>query len=101
VPAGGVDQQLVDQRLRGGTLAGALADRDQFGLRTQRQHLQRDQRVVQHRAGLRQQARAAHGDQVGRAGAGADQVDLADRFVSHEANRPAAAVSCPRPRSGA
>ena len=99
-----VDQLLVDQRLRGRALAGALADRDQLGLRAQRQHLGRDQRVVQHDVGLRQQARAAHGDQVGGAGAGADQIDLAEGRLS-PAMRPsrssAPAGSCRRRPSGA
>ena len=74
--AGAFDQLLVDDGLRRGALARALADGDQLRLAAQGQHLGRDEGVVEHDVGLLQQARAAYGDEVGGTGSGSYQIDF-------------------------
>jgi hypothetical protein len=68
-------EQGVDAGLARGVAEPALADVDPARLRRQRAQRRVGQRVVQHDLGLRQALRAAHGDQVGCAGAGADEDD--------------------------
>ena len=75
MPVGEVDEERRDQLLRD-RASGALADVDQLGgRRGQRQHRRVDQRVVDDDVGRREQPSGADRQQVGIAGAGADEVD--------------------------
>ena len=70
------DQQRVDARLAGALAAeAALAHVDPLGLGGFRTQCRVGQRVGQHDLCRPQPVQAAHGDQVGRAGAGADEDD--------------------------
>jgi hypothetical protein len=74
---------------------GALADGNQPRLRCEGQHLGVDERVVKDDLGLLEQPVGAHGQQVGRAGAGADQMDP-DLGRGHATRSVAAGRTCRR-----
>ena len=68
-----LDEQRVDQLLRDRG-AGALADVDQLRVRvSQGQHTGADERVVDHHLGVLQTSQPANRQQLGIAGAGADE----------------------------
>ncbi len=96
VMRGGVDQALVDEALRGGVAAAALADRDLLGARGERERVRMHERVVEDDVGPLEQPRGAQRQQVGGAGTGADQIDL-----SHAMLRPRGTPSAARRRSAA
>jgi hypothetical protein len=75
----GVDEFVIDDGLRRRALAGALADRDQLGLRAQGQHLRGDEGVVQHHLRLPEQARPANGNEISSAGTGSNQINFSQR----------------------
>ncbi|MNF45580.1 hypothetical protein D3C84_267210 [compost metagenome] len=73
-----VHQLAIDLLLRQGMLATALANIDALGIAPA--HIddrRRNQSIVEHHIGLLHQAQGTEGQQVGIAGAGADQVHLA------------------------
>ena len=80
--------------------AAALADGDLLGAGGERERVRMHERVVKDDVGLGEQARSADRQQVGRAGAGADEIDGALRHRAPQASaraapgfRPAAATS--------
>ena len=71
---GALDQQRVDLVLRHAVRALGLADRDQLGLAPRViEHALADQAIVENHVGGFQRAHRLHGEQLGIAGAGADQ----------------------------
>lgn len=58
-------------------MTGALADGNFYGLGTELKHVLGHQGIVQDDLRLAQNARTAHRDEIGGAGAGADQIYLA------------------------
>ena len=73
-----LQQQLVDPLLLA-ALAGLLADENALGVAPRApEHCLPDQAVVENHVRLLQQLQRAQGQQVGVAGPGADQVDLAE-----------------------
>ena len=75
--AGGVHQALVDELLRRRMASAALAHGDLLGVHGKRDRIRMHQRVVEDDIGFGQQTCGAQRQQIGIAGAGADQPDLA------------------------
>ena len=85
-----VDEALVDEALRGGMPAAALADREPLGAPGERERVRVHQRVVEHDVGPREEPRRAQREEVGRTRAGADEIHLAGTRRSHHARASAA-----------
>ena len=72
-----IDQTLVDETLRGGVCAATLADSDPLGVVRQRDRLRMHERIVEDDVCALEQACGSQRQQVGCAGTGSDEVDLA------------------------
>ena len=83
VPAGRVDEALVDELLRSGVPAAALAHGDLLRARGKCDGVRMDERVVEHDVGGGEQPRGAQRQQVGRARACADEVHGAGATCAH------------------
>src|SRR5581483_875943 len=75
MPARRVHEALVDEALRGGVPAAALADQDLFRARRKREGVRMDERIVEDNVRVAQDAGRAQREEVRRARAGADQVN--------------------------
>ena len=87
-----IDEALVDELLRGRMLAAALADGELLRARGERDRVRMHERVVEHDVGLLEQACRAQRQEVGRAGAGADEIRSGHR-ISPAATVPLVASS--------
>jgi len=80
VGARGIDQPLVDEPLRSGVPAAALADRNLFRPCREGNDLRIDQRIVEKDVRLLEQARSAKRKEVSRPRTGANEIHRAGRL---------------------
>ena len=88
MPAGHAHEQRVDGGLSRGMREAALADVEPLRLRRQLAQRRVGEGVEQHHVGAGQHACAAQRDQVGRAGAGADEDDLSHQRTTLTSSAP-------------
>ena len=76
IVARGFDQLLVDETLIRRDLSRAFADGNFLGFRRERNRIRMHQRVVENNVGVGENPRRAQREQIGRAGACADECDF-------------------------